>query len=168
MGSTGGNPGRLEPLRHFFVDARQRKLLDQPLATHVRIRRKSGSRLTSETHVAEAVELTQTGFDQLQAELVRLETVEQPHARQDLQNAYADKDFRENAPYDAAKQHLADLQRRVNDIKATLPLARMLGYYRSLRSLSQERAGCDIEFSHYEPVPADTDPPFRPAMGMRA
>ena len=118
--STGGDPGRLEPLRQFFVDARQQKLLAQPLATHVRVRRKTGSRLANETAVLETVELTQTGYDQLQAELQRLETVEQPLAREALQNAYADKDFRENAPYDAAKQHLADLQRRVNEIKATL------------------------------------------------
>ena len=120
LGSTGGDPGRLEPLRQFFVDARQRKLLERPLATHVRTRRRSGSRLANETVIAEAVELTQTGYDQLQSELERLETVEQPRAREDLQKAYADKDFRENAPYDAAKQHLADLQRRVNDIKAML------------------------------------------------
>jgi len=120
LGSTGGDPGRLEPLRQFFVDARQRKLLERPLATHVRTRRRSGSRPLNETSIAEAVELTQTGYDQLQSELKRLETVEQPRVREDLQKAYADKDFRENAPYDAAKQHLADLQRRVNEIKATL------------------------------------------------
>jgi transcription elongation factor GreA len=120
LSSTGGNPGRLEPLRQFFVDARQQKLLAQPLATHIRVRRKTGSRLANETAVLETVELTQAGYDQLQAELQRLETVEQPLAREALQNAYADKDFRENAPYDAAKQHLADLQRRVNDIRAML------------------------------------------------
>lgn len=120
LGFTGGDPGRLEPLRQFFVDARQRKLLDQPLATHVRVRRKSGSRLANETPLADTAELTQTGHDQLTAELTRLETLEQPRAREELQKAAADKDFRENAPYDAAKQHLAELQRRVNDIKSTL------------------------------------------------
>jgi transcription elongation factor GreA len=120
LSSTGGNPARLEPLRQFFVSARQRKLLDQPLATHVRARRKAGSRLSSQGGTLEAVELTQTGYDQLQAELERLETVHQPRARDMLGKAYADKDFRENAPYDAAKQHLADLQRRVNEIKSML------------------------------------------------
>src|SRR5918912_1998756 len=43
LSSTGGNPNRLEPLRQFFVDARQQKLLAQPLATHVRVRRNTGS-----------------------------------------------------------------------------------------------------------------------------
>lgn len=117
---NGNDPTKLTPLRQFFSDARKNKLIDSSLAAHIRIRRKTGPRLASEAAVAEQVELTQTGFDQLQAELVRLESIEQPAARQELQRAAADKDFRENAPYDAAKQHLAELQRRVNDIKAML------------------------------------------------
>lgn len=124
LATTGGDPTKLGPLRQFFVDARTRKLIDQPLATHVRVRRlKTGSRLASERAVAEAIEITQTGHDQLQAELLKLETVDQPWAREELQKAAADKDFKENAPYDAAKQHLAELQRRVNDIRTTLSRA---------------------------------------------
>jgi transcription elongation factor GreA len=120
LGATGGDPSKLGPLRQFFAGPRTRKLLAQPLAAHIRVRRKTGSRLVREGSAIEAIELTQSGFDQLQAELVRLEMVEQPSARAELQRAAADKDFRENAPYDAAKQHLAELQRRVNDIKAIL------------------------------------------------
>ena len=136
LASIGGGSNRLEPLRQFFVEARQRKLLDKPLATHVRIRRKPGQRLASEVTTAEAVGLTQSGYEQLVAELHRLETVEQPKAREALQQAYADKDFRENAPYDAAKQHLADLQRRVNDIRAKLANATIVDEQTSI-----ERAG---------------------------
>lgn len=136
LSSTGGDPAKLGPLRQFLVDARQRKLLDRPLASHVRARRKTGARMASETPVIEAVELTQAGYNQLQAELERLETVEQPHARGELQNAYADKDFRENAPYDAAKQHLAELQRRVNDLRATLGNASIVA-----ERASTDRAG---------------------------
>jgi transcription elongation factor GreA len=72
------------------------------------------------------VQLTQVGYDQLQSELTRLETVEQPAAREELQRAAADKDFRENAPYDAAKQHLGELQRRVNELRATLSNAEIV------------------------------------------
>jgi transcription elongation factor GreA len=123
LAATGGDPGKLGPLRQFFVDARQRKLIDQPLATHVRVRRKTGSRAFGDHVTVEAVEVSQTGYDQLQAELAQLEQVEQPQAREELQRAAADKDFKENAPYDAAKQHLAELQRRVNDIRGTLARA---------------------------------------------
>jgi transcription elongation factor GreA len=124
LASTGGDPGKLGPLRQFFTDARQRKLIDQPLAPHVRVRRKTGPRGVASEHTAiEPIDVTQVGFEQLQAELARLEQVEQPRAREELQRAAADKDFRENAPYDAAKQHLAELQRRVNDIRSTLARA---------------------------------------------
>ena len=37
-----------------------------------------------------------------------------------MQRAAADKDFRENAPYDAAKEHRAVIQRRIDEIKETL------------------------------------------------
>lgn len=125
--SIGGDPAKLGHLRQFFTVARQRKLIDQPLATHVRVRRKTGSRAAmSSTAVVERVEITQTGYDQLQTELERLEKVEQPHARDEMQRAAADKDFRENAPYDAAKQHLADLVRRANEIRSTLSRAEIV------------------------------------------
>jgi len=52
-------------------------------------------------------------------------------------------------------------------IKAKVALASMLGYSRSLISLSEGRAACDVEFSHYAPaILPGNDPRFRPAMGM--
>jgi transcription elongation factor GreA len=40
-----------------------------------------------------------------------------------MARAAADKDFRENAPYDAAKQHRAEIQRKIDEIKETLSRA---------------------------------------------
>ena len=56
----------------------------------------------------------------------------------------------------------------VNVIKALVPLTNMLGYFNALRELSQGRASFTMLFDHYEPMPPDDDPPFRPAIGMRA
>jgi elongation factor G len=54
-------------------------------------------------------------------------------------------------------------------ISATVPLSNLFGYVNTLRSMSQGRATCSIEFSHYASAPGiDPDPPFRPAVGMRA
>jgi elongation factor G len=55
----------------------------------------------------------------------------------------------------------------VNVVKALVPLANMLGYHDALREMSQ-RASVTMLFDHYEPVPPGDDPPFRPAVGMRA
>jgi elongation factor G len=52
-------------------------------------------------------------------------------------------------------------------IKALVPLASLLGYPSVLRELSQGRASFTMLFDHYSPMP-DDDPPFRPAIGLRA
>jgi elongation factor G len=56
-------------------------------------------------------------------------------------------------------------------VDALVPLANMFGYQRALDAISGGRARFRMEFDHYEPVPPpknDDDPPFRPAIGMRA
>ncbi len=58
-----------------------------------------------------------------------------------------------------------------NVINAMVPLANMFGYVDTLRWASQGRATFTMQFDHYAPVPVplpEGDPPFRPAMGMRA
>jgi len=70
--------------------------------------------------------------------------------------------------------------RRAQDLEATsgwfyqlvtalVPLANMFGYRQTLDAICQSRAGYEMEFTHYEPVPdpGSTDPTFPGAMGMR-
>jgi transcription elongation factor GreA len=119
-----GNSTRLEPLKDFFTFARKRKLLDEAVATALRIKRRtnnsSGSRVAMEGSEQPTVQLTRAGLEQLQTQLERLDNVERPAAEHQLQLAAADKDFRENAPYDAAKQHLAEIYRKMSEIKTTI------------------------------------------------
>jgi elongation factor G len=62
-----------------------------------------------------------------------------------------------------------DMRGRHNVIGAMVPLANMDGFVKQLLSTSQGRATFTMQFDHYAPVlsPED-DPPFRPAIGMRA
>jgi elongation factor G len=54
-------------------------------------------------------------------------------------------------------------------INATVPLMTIFGYLNTLCSMSQGRAAFTMRFDHYAPAPLpDDDPPFRPAIGMRA
>jgi elongation factor G len=56
-----------------------------------------------------------------------------------------------------------------NVIDAMVPLMNMFGYANNLRSISRDRATFTMQFDHYAPAPLpDGDPPFRPALGMRA
>jgi elongation factor G len=62
-----------------------------------------------------------------------------------------------------------DMCGNANVITATVPLANMFSYVDNLRSMSQGRATFTMLFDHYAPVLLpETDPPFRPAVGMRA
>ncbi len=126
MAASGQDPAnKLEPLRHFLSDARSKKLIDVALASHVKIRRKTAleRQPLGRPVEIETIDMTRAGFEQLQAELARIESEDLPTAIADMASAAADKDFRENAPYEAAKQHRAELQRKIEEIKETLSRA---------------------------------------------
>jgi elongation factor G len=62
-----------------------------------------------------------------------------------------------------------DMRGNATVISAMVPLMNMFGYVNDLRSMSRGRAAFTMQFDHYAqaPLPED-DPPFRPAIGMRA
>lgn len=117
---------RLEPVKTFLAYLKSEKLISVNLAAHVRLRRASARRAVTAVQSvlqAEAVRMTEQGYAALQQELEHLEKEVRPRVTEDLGRAYADRDFRENAPYDAAKQQLAEVQGRINDIRGMLAAA---------------------------------------------
>jgi transcription elongation factor GreA len=130
IGQTGGDVRRLEPLRAFLSDAKQRKLLESSLAVHVRVRKRNAKAFGGGPE-APVVEMTETGFANLKAELEHLERDVRPQVQEDMQRAAADKDMRENAPYHAAKEKLSEIQSRMNYLKNSLNAANIVGEERS-------------------------------------
>jgi elongation factor G len=63
-----------------------------------------------------------------------------------------------------------DRRGNANVVNAVVPLIAMFGYIGTLRSMSQGRATFTMQFDRYAPAPPspEDDPPFRPAIGMRA
>ena len=54
-------------------------------------------------------------------------------------------------------------------IRTLVPLMNMFGYSNDLSSMTQARGAFTMRFDHYAPMRLpDNDPPFRPAIGMRA
>jgi len=77
----GASAIRLEPLKEFFTFARKRKMLDEAVATAIRIKRKpstTSSRTDSLGRDVPDVQLTRAGLEQLQSQLDHLENVERP------------------------------------------------------------------------------------------
>lgn len=116
---------RLEPLKAFLAYLRNQKLIKVNLGAHVRLRRatqrKSSGAPGSED--AQVVRMTSEGYAALAQELEHLEREVRPQVTEELSRAFADKDFRENAPYDAAKQKLGEVQGRINQIRSMLSAA---------------------------------------------
>jgi transcription elongation factor GreA len=117
--------GRLEPVKAFLTSLKTRKLTAVNLGAHIRLRRPPARRRvgTENRPEPEVVRVTEQGFALLTSELEHLENVVRPQVTEELSRAFADKDFRENAPYDAAKQKLSEVQGRINDIRGTLAAA---------------------------------------------
>lgn len=126
---------QVEALKAFLADLKAKKLTESNLGAVLRIRRRGGNRKTERVKV-EGVELTQEGYDLLKAEVKRIEEDEIPSVRQELADAYQDRDFRENAPYDAAKRRLGELTGRMTELKLQLSKAKIVQ-----RQVSTERAG---------------------------
>ena len=126
LGEVGIDPTRaLGGLRAFLADARKRGWTSTNLSVHVKIRRKAGGRVGTGGALGEEprIEMTQEGMDALQQELDRLENEVRPRLTESMQRAAADKDFRENAPYHAAKEELANVQTRINTLRTTISAA---------------------------------------------
>jgi len=116
---------RLEPLRAFLTFAQRQGLFSANLAKFIKLKRASGRRaVKGQTRLQEEVtQLTPEGHAKLKAELERLLTVERPKVTQELWEARQDKDIRENAPYDAAKQHQALVEARIRELDRLIATA---------------------------------------------
>ncbi len=124
LGEVGIDPTRsLDGVRAFLAEARKRRWTETNLGVHIKVRRKNVVSRSANAGVEQRVEMTQAGLEALQGELQRLEQEVRPKLTEDLQRAAADKDFRENAPYDAAKQRLAEVQTRINSLRAQIAAA---------------------------------------------
>jgi transcription elongation factor GreA len=117
--------GRLEPVKTFLTSLKTRKLTDVNLGAHIRLQRAPRPRTGQQAGQGDTpeVRITEQGYALLTQELTHLESDVRPQVTDELGRAYSDRDFRENAPYDAAKQKLAQVQGRIDDIRRTLSAA---------------------------------------------
>ncbi|MGI5836936.1 MAG: transcription elongation factor GreA [Chloroflexota bacterium] len=117
---------RLEALRTFLVVARRQRWINTNLAINIKLKRKKSteqghkSTTTDATKNGNQIRLTREGYQKLVEELNFLETEMRPKIAEELRIAAADKDFRENAPYDVAKQHQGEVEARIRELKRIL------------------------------------------------
>lgn len=123
---------RLEPLKNFLAFVHKQGGSDINFGKFIKTRRTTAVRSTvrkSSRAVStdeETVTLTGEGYQNLKQELEFLTTVKRAEIAHDLYEARIDKDFRENAPYDAAKQHQAEVEARIRQLEHTLAVAQVV------------------------------------------
>ena len=70
--------------------------------------------------------MSQEGYNNLVAELQRLESIERPKASAAIAEARDKGDLSENAEYDAAKEAQAHLEDKINQMKITIANAKII------------------------------------------
>ena len=117
---------RLDPVRSFFAFAKKAGLTATNLGAHLRAK-KTASRggEAARARPQQGVDMTPEGFAALEKDLAALRA-ERPRIAEQLRLARADKDFRENAPLDAAREHQAQVEARIRELEAVLRAARLV------------------------------------------
>jgi len=70
--------------------------------------------------------MSQEGYDNLVAELRRLESIERPKASAAIAEARDKGDLSENSEYDAAKEAQAHLEDKINRLKVSINEAKVI------------------------------------------
>ena len=148
IGSHAPNAAqRADSLKVFLSFAHKQKILPERLVSHVRVRRTAvrakGAALTDDR-----VQLTAEGKASLEKELREL-TAQRPKIAEELHNARADGDVRENAPLDAAREAQGQLEARIRELEGTL---RRSVVVEDQGSASGDRAhiGCTVVISNVQ------------------
>jgi len=115
----------LEQLKAFLAYAKKKGWSQTNLAASIKPK-KTKTRLTHRARQQpQSTPLTRQGYTELEAEIEklkkrRLEVIE------DMRRAAADKDFRENAPLDAAREERGHIEGRIRELEETLKSATII------------------------------------------
>ncbi len=114
------SPSDLEPLRAFLAYCSRLAFTDTNLVPFLQLGPASGGARGGQGAAAElggeAFYVTLDGLKRLEAQLQE-EKAKRPLIAEKLREAMADKDFRENAPLDAARDEQAHVEMRIRDLE---------------------------------------------------
>jgi len=116
---------KLELVRAFLAYARKAGWSQTNLGTHLKTKKtKAGPKITPRSQ-RETASLSRQRYDELTAELDNLKQ----RSREligEIQRAAADKDFRENAPLDAAREERGHVEGRIKELEEALKNATII------------------------------------------
>ncbi len=123
---------RLSPVKVFLAYWKDQGWISNGLASHLRVprtrRTAAGTNPTARTSNRTnfgGSQLSQEGYDRLVGQLDNLKE-QRAAVLEDIKLAMADKDFRENAPLDAAKDQQGIIELRIRELEASINNAQIL------------------------------------------
>jgi len=111
---------RGEAVKSFLLFVKELGYTSTNLGAHLRIKRRS--RKADRSQALEQVEVTAEEKAAMEADLANLKA-QRPQIIDDIRRAMADKDFRENAPLDAAREHQAYVESRIRKLEVSIDQA---------------------------------------------
>ncbi|HEU4760132.1 MAG TPA: transcription elongation factor GreA [Dehalococcoidia bacterium] len=108
---------RADQVRTFLAYLKKEGLLAVNLAPHLRLRK--GNRPDAPRVMDAVLEVSREGLAALEVEVASLKA-QRPKVQDEIRRAMLDKDFRENAPLDAAKEKQGHLEARIREIEHML------------------------------------------------
>lgn len=120
---------RLVPVKEFFVFLRKKDWIEINLSVHLRASRPrrtgTGRQTTAADSQSSGPRLSQEGYERLVDELEKYK-VEKVKADEEVREAMAGKDFRENAPLDAAKERQGFVAAKIRELESEVASAQIL------------------------------------------
>lgn len=114
--------GKLDLVRTFLIYAKKQGWSKGSMATHLKAKKKPQVRSLPRRRSSQSVSMTREGYAKLEAELAALKD-RRSQAIDEMRRAAADKDFRENAPLDAAREQRQHLEGRIIELEETIKSA---------------------------------------------
>jgi transcription elongation factor GreA len=117
---------QLDAVKNFLTFTRKKGWIKKNLAIYIKIKKVKTDLKAKTGHKAVTViSLTRSGYDSMKEELLELKS-KRPRIVEEIKRAAEDKDFRENAPLDAAKERLGHLAGRIMELEETLKSATVI------------------------------------------
>jgi len=125
-GSTSDALRRLEPIKDFLVFAHSNGIMSSNLSSQIRIpKSRRGQNVSASRKPVEEHALTPEGLAQLQAQLESLKN-ERVRTTDEIRKAAADKDVRENAPLEAARERQGHIDARIRVLERMLRISTVI------------------------------------------
>ena len=118
-------PSATRPVKTFLSYAHRKGFSTVKLATHLRPKKSGSKGAAFAMGGMDPAILTADGRAKLETELADLRS-QLPDIIDQMQRAAADKDFRENAPLNAARERKSHLEGRIKELETTLELAKVM------------------------------------------